>query len=353
MLIYLFMREFIVTKNDAGQRLDRFAAKTAPSIPSSLLQKAFRKKDVKVNGHWARPDVRLQEGDSVRLYVPEEFFRAPERDEAGWLATVKPRLDIVYEDGNILLVNKQPGVLCHEGSGWSPGTLIAHIQAHVYQSGQWDPRRENSFAPALCNRIDRGTGGIVIAAKTAPALRWMDEKIRAREVKKEYLCVCLGVPAPAEGRLEGWLFKDAVKNRVYVKPRPEPGASFAATDYKVLASRDGLSLVACRLHTGRTHQIRVQAAHAGFPLLGDSKYGREKMNRQYGEHRQLLWSWRLTFDFASDAGELDYLAGRTFTVADVPFVEKYFPGSPILRTGAHPTVRQREPSALPVPKIRS
>lgn len=325
------MKEFTVTKNDAGQRLDRFAAKAAPSIPSSLLQKTFRKKDVKVNGHWARPDARLAEGDLVRLYFPDEFFAPPEKaDGYGWLRTLRPRLDVIYEDENILLVNKRPGVLCHEGSGWSADTLIGHIQARAYQAGQWDPAKENSFAPALCNRIDRGTGGIVIAAKNAPALRIMDEKIRAREVTKEYLCVCLGAPAPPEGRLEGWLFKDAVKNQVYVKPRPEPGASFAATDYRVMASRDGLSLVTCRLHTGRTHQIRVQMAHAGWPLLGDGKYGREKLNRRYGETRQLLWSWRLTFDLTSDAGELNYLAGKTFTVPNVPFVRKYFPGAVFL-----------------------
>lgn len=322
------MREFTVTKNDAGQRLDRFAAKAAPSIPSSLLQKAFRKKDVKLNGRWARPDARVREGDAVRLYIPDEFFAAPKRESGGGLlGALRPKLDIVYEDENILLVNKRPGVLCHEAGGWSADTLIAHIQAHAYQTGQWDPAAENSFAPALCNRIDRGTGGIVIAAKTAPALRIMDEKIRAREVTKEYLCVCLGRPEPPQGRLEGWLFKDAAKNQVYVKPRSEPGASFAATDYRVLETRNGLSLAACRLHTGRTHQIRVQMAHGGWPLLGDGKYGREKLNRRYGEDRQLLWSWRVTFSFTSDAGELNYLAGRSFTVADVPFVKKYFPGA--------------------------
>ncbi len=295
-------------------------------MPSALLQKYFRRKEIKINGHWARPDTRLAEGDVVRLFVPEEFFTARRQDPNVWLAGIRPELDVVYEDDNILLVNKRPGVLCHAADGWQADTLVARIQARAYQTGQWDPRAENSFAPALCNRIDRGTGGIVIAAKNAPALRVMDEKIRTRQVTKEYLCVCAGVPRPAAGRLEGWLFKDAVKNQVYVKPRSEPGASFAATDYQVLASRDGLSLVACRLHTGRTHQIRVQMAHAGFPLLGDGKYGREKLNRRYGENRQLLWSWRVAFDFTGDSGALAYLTGRVFTVRQVPFAEKYFPG---------------------------
>ena len=320
------MREFTVTKNDAGQRLDRFAAKCAPKLPSSLLQRYFRTKDIKVNGHWEKPDRRLTEGDTVRLYVPDEFFGEVRRSgENDWLASLRPKLDIVYEDGNLLLVNKRPGVLCHAAKGWDPTTLIAHIQAHVYQAGQWDPAAENSFAPALCNRIDRGTGGIVIAAKNAAALRVIDEKIRIREIDKEYLCVCLGTPEPREGRLENWLFKDAVKNQVYVKPAQEPGTSIAVTDYRVLRSKNGLSLVECRLHTGRTHQIRVQMAHSGHPLLGDGKYGIEKQNRRYGENRQLLWSYKLTFSFTGDTGPLDYLNGRVFTVDSVPFAAKYFP----------------------------
>jgi len=320
------MREFLINRNDAGQRLDRFAAKAAPGLPSSLLQRYFRTKDIKINGHWAKPDARLQEGDTVRLYIPDEFFGdgKTKKNENNWLATTKPKLDIVYEDENILLVNKKPGVLCHAAQGWEPDTLIAHIQAHAFQKAEWDPAEENSFAPALCNRIDRGTGGIVIAAKNAPALRVMDEKIRTREVDKQYLCVCLGTPKPAEGRLEGYLFKDAVKNTVYVRARPEPGASIAITDYTVLDSRNGLSLVECRLHTGRTHQIRTQMAHAGHPLLGDSKYGVEKMNRKYKENRQLLWSYKLIFSFETDAGCLNYLKDRCFTVDAVPFKKKYF-----------------------------
>ena len=323
------MKEFIVTKNDAGQRLDRFASKCVPGMPSGLLQRYFRTKDIKVNGHWAKPDVRLAEGDAVRLYVPDEFFVGTrKKDGHDWLSALRPKLDIVYEDRNLLLVNKQPGVLCHAAKGWDPNTLVAHIQAHVFQEGAWDPAAENSFAPALCNRIDRGTGGIVIAAKTSAALRVLDDKIRSREIDKEYLCICLGIPSPREGRLENWLFKDAVKNQVYVKPVREPGANFAVTDYRVLESRNGLSLVECRLHTGRTHQIRVQMAHAGHPLLGDGKYGSEKQNRRHGENRQLLWSYKLTFSFTEDAGELAYLNGRSFEVADVPFRRKYFPVFP-------------------------
>ena len=320
------MREFIVTQNDAGQRADRFAAKCAPRLPAGLLQRYFRTKDIKVNGRWVRPDCRLRAGDSFRLYVPEEFFAPARRREDERLAALRPDLDIVYEDGQLLLVNKRPGVLCHSAGGWDERTLLARIQAHAFQRGEWDPAAENSFAPALCNRIDRGTGGIVIAAKTAAALRVMDEKIRAREVDKEYLCVCLGRPDPPAATLTDWLFKDAVKNRVYLREHREPGAVAAVTEYEVLETRGELSLVRCRLHTGRTHQIRAQLARIGHPLLGDGKYGDERVNRRRGENRQLLWSWRLTFRFSSGAGVLEYLRDQCFEVKNVPFREKYFPG---------------------------
>ena len=318
------MKEFTVGKNDAGQRLDRFVGKTAPMLPASLLQKYIRQKDVKVNGRPAKGDVRLSEGDTVRLYIPDEFFDRPGKDDA-WRAVAAPKVDVVYEDENILLVNKRPGMLCHSAGEWTWDTLIAHIQAYLRAKGEWDPTAENSFAPALCNRIDRNTGGIVIAAKTAEALRIMDEKVRAREMEKTYLCAVLGTPKPSAGRLEGYLFKDAKKNQVYVYDSPRTGAKTAVTEYKTLGNADGLSLLECRLITGRTHQIRAQLSHAGWPLLGDGKYGRERDNRTYGEKGQALCSWRLRFAFSAPAGALEYLNGREFRTAPPEFVRKYFP----------------------------
>ena len=319
------MKEFTIGKNDAGQRLDRFVAKAAPLLPASLLQKAIRRKDVKINGRPAKGDARLSEGDAVRVYVPDEFFERPTEKNA-WRAVNAPKPDVVYEDGYILLVNKRPGMLCHSAGEWTWDTLIAHIQAYLRAKGEWDPAAENSFAPALCNRIDRNTGGIVIAAKTAEALRIMDEKVRLREMEKTYLCAVLGSPRPAAGRLEGYLFKDAKKNQVYVYDTPRTGAKTAVTEYRTLADNGKLSLVECRLVTGRTHQIRAQLSHAGWPLLGDGKYGRERDNRGYGEKGQALCSWKLRFDFSTSAGELEYLNGREFRTAPPDFVKKYFPG---------------------------
>ncbi len=317
------MKELSIRPNDAGQRLDRFVGKAVPLLPESLLQKYIRLKRVKLNGKGAKRDTRLAAGDTVQLYINDEFFEKPREDNA-FLKVGTPRLDIVYEDENILLADKKPGQLCHSAGVWDYNTLIAHIQAYLYQKKEWDPRDEASFAPALCNRIDRNTGGIVIAAKNAEALRVLNSKIRDREIEKYYLCAVRGRPSPAAGRLENYLFKDAASNQVYVKKRPEPGAKTAVTEYRTLVTKGPLSLVECRLLTGRTHQIRAQMAAAGWPLLGDGKYGSERFNKNYGESRQALCSYKLFFSFPTDAGPLEYLRGREFRVRKVDFAETYF-----------------------------
>ncbi len=318
------MKELIIKQNDAGQRLDRFVGKAVPLLPESLLQKYIRLKRIKLNGKGAKRDTRLNLGDTLQLYINDEFFEKP-KEENSYLKVSTPRLNIVYEDENILLADKKPGVLCHSAGKWDYNTLIANIQAYAYQKGEWRPKEENSFAPALCNRIDRNTGGIVIAAKNAEALRILNDKIRDREIDKRYLCIVHGRPKPVEGRLEGYIFKDAKKNQVYVKDRSEPGAKTAVTDYKLIKSANGLSLVECTLHTGRTHQIRAQMSHAGWPLLGDGKYGSERKNKSFGETEgQALYSYKLRFDFPTDAGILNYLRGREFEVTDIDFVNKYF-----------------------------
>ena len=318
------MKEFTIGKNDAGQRLDRWLAKTLPLLPAPLAQKYIRIKRVKLNGGRAQRDTRLQVGDVLQLYINDEFFDQPTPENA-FLKLFKPKLDILYEDEHILLVNKAPGMVVHADETEKVNTLINHIQAYLYQKKEWSPYWENSFAPALCNRIDRNTGGIVIAAKTAEALRVMNQKIRDRELEKRYLCVVLGRPAPAEGTLEGFLLKDEAKKQVSIRSKPVPGGRKAITKYRTLATRGNLSLVECDLITGRTHQIRAMMAHAGHPLLGDGKYGSERVNRQYGKKHQCLWSWKLTFRFTTDAGELAYLNGKSWQVEHVDFVEEFFP----------------------------
>ena len=321
------MSEFTVTKNDAGQRLDRWLGKTLPLPPAPLAQKYIRLKRVKLNGKGAKRDTRLAVGDVLQLYINDEFFDAPAPENA-FLSVFKPQLDIVYEDEHILLVNKRPGLLVHPDQGEYVNTLITHIQAYLYQKKEWDPRQEHSFTPALCNRIDRNTGGIVIAAKTAEALRIMNQKIKDREIEKYYLCAIHGRMNPPEGKLEGFLSKDESKNQVTVHKTPVPGGRTAVTLYKTLKVQNGLSLVECELITGRTHQIRAQFAAAGHPLLGDGKYGRNRDNKRYDRKFQALWSYKLVFSFTTDAGVLEPLNGKSWQVEQVDFVEEYFPRQP-------------------------
>jgi 23S rRNA pseudouridine955/2504/2580 synthase len=275
-----------------------------------------------VDGKRADRDTRLVEGSVIQLYINDEFFDTPKPENA-YLTVSAPKLNLVYEDENLLLVDKKPGQAVHPHDGAEYGkTLIDHIQAYLYAKGEWRPREEHAFAPALCNRIDRNTGGIVIAAKNAEALRILNQKIKDRELEKRYLCVVHGRPKPAAGRLEGWIFKDAVQNRVYVTQKFQPGAKSAVTEYRTLKSQNGLSLVECELITGRTHQIRAMMAAAGTPLLGDGKYG--KLDKQYDRKFQALYSYRLKFTFTTDAGILQYLDGREFQVEQVDFVTQYF-----------------------------
>ena len=318
------MKEFTISKNDAGQRLDRWLAKTVPLLPGPLAQKYIRLKRVKVNGKGSKRDVRLQIGDLLQLYINDEFFQQPSEENA-FLSVFQPRLDIVYEDEHLLLVNKRPGLVVHPDETERVNTLITHIQAYLYQKKEWSPYREHSFAPALCNRIDRNTGGIVIAAKDAETLRIMNQKIKDREISKFYLAIIHGKISPAQGKLEGFILKDESKKQVKVFDHPVPGGKSAATIYKILQVRNGLSLVECELLTGRTHQIRAQFAAAGHPLLGDGKYGREKDNKRYGRSFQALYSYRLSFDFTTDGGVLEYLKGQSYQVQNVDFVEEYFP----------------------------
>ncbi|MEG2378472.1 MAG: RNA pseudouridine synthase, partial [Clostridia bacterium] len=196
--------------------------------------------------------------------------------------------------------------------------------AYLFQNSKWDPNVENSFVPALCNRIDRNTGGLVIAAKNAPALRILNEKLREREIDKRYLCIVSGKLSPPIGELSSYLKKDNAENRVYAKSADTAGAKRAVTRYRTLKTSGELSLLECELITGRTHQIRAQLAACGHPLLGDEKYGDHALNKRYGLMSQALYSYKLTFAFKSPAAPLDYLNGRTFTVPHVPFANTYF-----------------------------
>ncbi len=315
------MKEFTITKNDETLRLDKFITKNCPKLPSSLMFKYIRTKRIKVNGKRAEISTRLMAGDIVSAYINDEFFEsvAPKYD----FLSAPAKLDIVYEDENILLVDKKQGVLVHPDKNEYTNTLISRIQHYLYEKGEYNPEAENSFAPALANRIDRNTGGIVIAAKNAEALRILCDKIKLRELDKRYICIVHGIPKKATDTLEGFLEKDEDKNRVFLSKNKTDASKSIKTRYRVIESKNNLSLLEIELITGRTHQIRAHMAAIGHPLLGEGKYSKSN-DKKLGFDKQALYSYSLTFDFKTDGGILNYLNGRKFTVNNVWFADQLF-----------------------------
>ena len=319
------MKEFTIGANDANQRLDRFLSKAVPLLPASLAQKYIRIKRIKLNGARAERDTRLKVGDVLQLYINDEFFDKPREDNA-YLTVATPKLNIVYEDEHILLADKRPGLAVHPHDGAEYGrTLIDHIQAYLYQKREWSPRGENAFTPALCNRIDRNTEGLVIAAKNAQALRAMNEAIRERHVHKSYLAVTAAPLPKKKDVCTAWLKKDSRQNMVKVLDSP-PDRSWQkiSTGYRVLAQNGNYQLVHIDLLTGRTHQIRAHLAHLGAPLLGDPKYA----SGRSPEENQCLCSYSLHFSGLGDSC-LSHLEGKRITAAMPEFVRKYFPDAVI------------------------
>lgn len=315
------MKSFTIKKNDADQRLDKYLTKSFPNLPKALMYKYIRLKRIKVNGKRAENSTRLNVGDVVDMYINDEFF---EKSETRYdFMSASKSIDIIYEDENIILLNKKTGLLSHPDDNEYVDTLITRVKRYLFEKGEFRPDDENSFTPALVNRIDRNTSGIVIAAKTAEALRVLNQKMKDRELHKIYLCVIHGTPKEKSATLEGYLVKDEKKNKVFVSKKKTEGAKTIRTKYTVLKSKNGLSLAEVDLLTGRTHQIRAHFASIGHPLLGDGKYGTNALNKKSGLKKQCLCSYKLIFDFTTDAGGLEYLNKKEFEIKNVWFRDEF------------------------------
>ena len=319
------MRLLEIKSNDAGQRLDKFLSKAVKDLPQSLMYKSIRTKKIKVNRKRAEPSQILNEGDTVQLFLSEDIFS--DKPDQRSFSHITPSFGVVYEDRNLILCDKPAGVSVQPDENTSKDTLITQIQAYLFQKGEYDPSGEQSFAPALCNRIDRNTGGIVIAAKNAAALREANALIKERAFEKKYLCAAHGHFEKSSGTLNGFMTKDSLCNTVRIYRENEahpPYAKTVTTKYRVLTEREGLSLVEAELVTGRTHQIRAQLAAEGHPLVGDGKYAKNASDRALGYKYQALYSYSLTFH----GGKLlKYLDGKTFYAEreNIWFME-LFPG---------------------------
>lgn len=310
------MKKIIAGKNDAGQRVDRFLQKSFETLPKSMMFKQIRKKNIKVNRRKCTPEQIIKEGDIIELYLNDDMLRIKEKHYDFLLAPKTP--DIVFEDENIILLNKKSGELCHPDGREYANTLISSLKRYLYEKGEWNPEAENSFTPSLANRIDRNTSGIVIGAKNYEALKILNEKIRNREIEKYYLTIAEGKFEKKSETLTGYLIKDEKKNIVFVGSKKSEGAKKIITKYTVLDYCRGYSLLEIELLTGRTHQIRAHLASIGHPLLNDGKYGRE-----HGRFKQELCSYRLRFSFSSDSGILHYLNNKEFCLDSCSVFEKF------------------------------
>ena len=316
------MQKFTIGENDANQRLDKYLTKMFPSLPQSMMYKAIRKKDIKLNKKRCEISSRLNAGDVLELYIKDEFLETKKQSKPS-IYSVIPVLSILYEDNNILLIDKKPGISVHSDlTEDNNEDLITQIQAYLYLKGEYDPKDKSSFTPSLCNRIDKNTGGIVIAAKNATALRTINEKIKNREISKKYLCITHGYLDKKSATMNAYHIKNSKLNRAFIFDEPQEGARKISTKYRVLKEKNNLSLVEVDLLTGRTHQIRAHFAYIGHPLAGDTKYGTNKQNQHLNFKHQALYSYKIKFNFTSPS-PLDYLKGKEFTVERVDFAEEF------------------------------
>ncbi|MGN0522413.1 MAG: RluA family pseudouridine synthase [Eubacterium sp.] len=308
------MKSFIISNNDSGQRVDRFIAKTFESLPKSLMYKQIRKKNIKVNKKRCTPEQILNTGDLLELYLNDDVLKLKQKHYDFMKASNE--LDIIYEDSNIILLNKKVGILCHPDGKDYIDNLVARVKRYLYEKGEWDPDA-STFTPSLANRIDRNTGGIVIAAKNSQSLKILNSSLKSREIEKYYLTVVRGKMEVPEKTLTAYLTKDEKKNMVTVTDAPVENSKKIITKYTVLDYYDNASLLEIELLTGRTHQIRAHLAHIGHPLYGDGKYGTDK-----GRYRQALYSYKLKFNFSS-ANELDYLNKKEFKADNIQLLNDF------------------------------
>lgn len=314
------MNTFFINENDSGQRIDKFISKAMPELPKSMMYRLIRKKDIKINGKRCEISSKLQAGDTVTVYTKESVAITKSHDMSFLKCSNNP--EIIYEDKNVIIVNKPVGLDSHSNGSPKTETMIDQIKHYLYDKKEYIPENESSFSPALCSRLDRNTGGLITAAKNSAALREINQAIRNGNLAKVYHCAVSGKLPQREDIITAYHKKDESRNLVRIVDSPADGYKEIKTGYKVLAEKKDLSLLEITLYTGRTHQIRAHLAHIGNPILGDGKYGSVSLNKKYNTFRQALYAYSLSFSFPAGS-ELYYLNDVKIS-APIPEFEEWF-----------------------------
>lgn len=317
------MKAFIIKENDSNQRLDKFLQKAVPLLPQNLMYKYIRLKRIKVNGKKSDIKYKLLLGDKIELYINDEFFLSEKKSD--FLNSICD-INILYQDENIMIIDKPSGLVVHEDNENATDTLINRVLHYLYIHERYNPDNELSFRPSLVNRIDRNTSGIVMVAKNADSLRVLSAALKDRQVKKFYLCIVNGHLEKEQDILKHYLQKNANESMVKIFDKPNINTKTIVTKYKVLSKSDKNSLLEVELLTGRTHQIRAHMAYIHHPILGDGKYGKNSINKLYSIKHQLLYSYKLKFEFINTDHCLSYLQNKEFKVSDIWFKKDFLNG---------------------------
>ena len=298
------MRTININNKNDGKKLNNVLQKEFPALSLNTIYKALRKKDIRVNNVRINENITLHTGDIVKVFIADEFLFADKSNNASKLTSKSVNISVIYEDNNILIVDK-PSEIEVTGDNSLTTVLSAKYGFTIYP----------------CHRLDRNTTGITLFAKNKQSEQILFEKFKRHEIEKHYICRVYGIPPKKHAILNDYLFKDNKKSMVYISNTHKKGYQNISTEYFVLSSdkSNNTSILEVILHTGRTHQIRAHLAYIGYPIIGDGKYGRNDINKQFKCKTQNLCSYKMRFNFTSDSQQLEYLSGKEFEKTNVQF----------------------------------